>query len=139
MIRQRAGLPPATYFSGGKLAWLLEHVDGLRAAAESGEALFGTIDTWLLWNLTGGPDGGRHLTDVTNASRTMLMDLETLDWDDELLGFFGVPRSMLPHDRAVDRRRALRPHPGRRPVRRRGDRSAASSATSRPRWSARSA
>lgn len=98
-IRHRAGLPPATYFSGGKLQWILEHVDGVREAAERGDALFGTADTWLLWHLTGGPDGGVHVTDVTNASRTMLMDLETLDWDDELLGFFGVPRAMLPEIR----------------------------------------
>jgi glycerol kinase len=96
VIRHKAGLPPATYFSGGKLQWILENVDGLRAAAESGEAIFGTIDTWLLWNLTGGPRGGVHVTDVTNASRTMLMDLETLDWDDELLSFFDIPRGMLP-------------------------------------------
>jgi glycerol kinase len=95
-IRHRAGLPPATYFSGGKLQWILDHVDGARQAAERGDALFGTADTWLTWHLTGGPDGGVHVTDVTNASRTMLMDLETLDWDDELLGFFGVPRAMLP-------------------------------------------
>ncbi|HJQ04711.1 MAG TPA: FGGY family carbohydrate kinase, partial [Nocardioides sp.] len=93
LIRHRAGLPPAPYFSGGKLQWLLENVSGLREAAERGDALFGTPDTWLLWNLTGGVDGGVHLTDVTNASRTMLMDLETLDWDDELLGIFGVPRA----------------------------------------------
>ncbi|SEG41392.1 glycerol kinase [Thermomonospora echinospora] len=96
VIRRKAGLPPATYFSGGKVQWLLENVDGLRAAAESGDALFGTIDSWLIWNLTGGTDGGVHVTDVTNASRTMLMDLETLDWDDELLSFFGIPRRMLP-------------------------------------------
>ncbi len=96
VIRSKAGLPPATYFSGGKLQWLLENVDGLRAAAERGDALFGTSDTWVIWNLTGGPAGGRHVTDVTNASRTMLMDLEKLDWDEELLGFFGVPRVMLP-------------------------------------------
>jgi glycerol kinase len=96
VIRRKAGLPPATYFSGGKLQWLLENVDGLRAAAERGDALFGTPDTWVVWNLTGGPHGGRHVTDVTNASRTMLMDLESLDWDEELLGFFGVPRAMLP-------------------------------------------
>ncbi|MBK8756568.1 MAG: glycerol kinase GlpK [Actinomycetales bacterium] len=96
VIRSKAGLPPAPYFSGGKLQWLLENVDGLRAAAERGDALFGTPDTWVIWNLTGGPDGGRHVTDVTNASRTMLMDLQTLAWDDELLGFFGVPRAMLP-------------------------------------------
>ncbi|MFC4060845.1 glycerol kinase GlpK [Planomonospora corallina] len=96
VIRRKAGLPPATYFSGGKIQWILENVDGVRAAAEAGDALFGTTDTWLLWNLTGGPHGGVHVTDVTNASRTMLMDLETLDWDDELLSFFGVPRAMLP-------------------------------------------
>ncbi len=99
VIRQRAGLPPATYFSGGKLQWILENVDGARAAAERGDVLFGTPDTWVLWHLTGGPDGGVHVTDVTNASRTMLMDLETLDWDEELLGFFGVPRAMLPQIR----------------------------------------
>jgi glycerol kinase len=96
VIRQRAGLPPAAYFSGGKLQWMLENVEGLREAAESGRAAFGTTDTWLLWNLTGGRDGGAHVTDPTNASRTMLMDLETLQWDDELLGFFGIPRAMLP-------------------------------------------
>ena len=95
-IRHKAGLPPATYFSGGKLQWLLENVDGLRESAERGDALFGTPDTWVVWNLTGGPDGGVHATDVTNASRTMLMDLETLEWDDELLALFGVPRAMLP-------------------------------------------
>jgi glycerol kinase len=99
VIRQKAGLPPATYFSGGKIQWILENVPGVREAAERGDALFGTTDTWLLWNLTGGTDGGVHITDVTNASRTMLMDLETLDWDDELLGFFGVPRQMLPQIR----------------------------------------
>ncbi|MEO6413132.1 MAG: glycerol kinase GlpK, partial [Pedococcus sp.] len=96
IIRERAGIPPAAYFSAGKVQWILENVDGARAAAESGDAIFGTIDTWLLWNLTGGSEGGVHVTDVTNASRTMLMDLKTLDWDDELLGFFGIPRSMLP-------------------------------------------
>jgi glycerol kinase len=99
IIRHRAGLPPATYFAGGKLAWILREVDGLRRDAERGDAIAGTMDTWLLWNLTGGPGGGVHLTDVTNASRTMLMDLETLDWDDELLGFFDVPRAMLPEIR----------------------------------------
>ncbi|WP_328615915.1 glycerol kinase GlpK [Amycolatopsis sp. NBC_00355] len=96
VIRRKAGLPPATYFSGGKLQWILENVDGVREAAEAGDALFGTTDSWLIWNLTGGPDGGVHVTDPTNASRTMLMDLETLDWDDELLSFFDVPRRMLP-------------------------------------------
>jgi glycerol kinase len=96
VIRQKAGLPPATYFSAGKVQWILENVDGVRAAAERGDAVFGNTDSWLTWNLTGGVEGGLHVTDVTNASRTMLMDLETLDWDDELLGFFGIPRSMLP-------------------------------------------
>jgi glycerol kinase len=96
VIRRKAGLPPATYFSGGKLRWLLDHDATLRADAERGDALFGTVDTWLLWNLTGGPAGGAHVTDVTNASRTMLMDLRTLDWDDELCAILGVPRAMLP-------------------------------------------
>ncbi|MEU6700611.1 glycerol kinase GlpK [Pseudonocardia sp. NPDC046786] len=99
VIRRRAGLPPATYFSGGKIQWILENVDGVREAAENGDAIFGNTDTWVIWNLTGGTQGGRHVTDVTNASRTMLMDLETLDWDDELLGFFGIPRRMLPEIR----------------------------------------
>ena len=96
VIRQKAGLPPAPYFSGGKIQWIFENVDGVREAAERGDALFGNTDAWLLWHLTGGLDGGVHVTDVTNASRTMLMNLETLDWDDELLGFFGIPRQMLP-------------------------------------------
>ncbi|MDN3358260.1 glycerol kinase GlpK [Actinomadura sp. DC4] len=96
VIRTKAGLPPATYFSGGKIQWILENVDGVREAAEAGDAVFGNTDTWLLWNLTGGAAGGVHVTDPTNASRTMLMNLETLDWDDELLSFFNVPRSMLP-------------------------------------------
>jgi glycerol kinase len=96
VIRQKAGLPPATYFSGGKIQWILENVDGAQAAAERGDAIFGNTDTWLLWHLTGGTRGGVHVTEPTNASRTMLMNLETLDWDDELLGFFGIPRQMLP-------------------------------------------
>ncbi|QBS43369.1 glycerol kinase GlpK [Nocardia sp. CS682] len=95
-IRHKAGLPPATYFSGGKLRWILDNVPGVAEAAERGEAIFGTTDSWLLWNLTGGVDGGVHVTDPTNASRTMLMNLETSDWDDELLSIFGIPRSMLP-------------------------------------------
>jgi glycerol kinase len=99
VIREKAGLPPATYFSGGKIAWILENVPGVRTDAENGNAIFGNTDSWLLWNLTGGPDGGVHVTDVTNASRTMLMNLETLDWDDELLGFFDIPRVMLPQIR----------------------------------------
>jgi glycerol kinase len=96
LIRQKAGIPPSTYFAGGKLAWMLRNVDGLRSAAQAGDALFGTMDSWVLWHLTGGTDGGRHLTDVTNASRTMLMDLTTLDWDDELLDLLDIPRSLLP-------------------------------------------
>jgi glycerol kinase len=96
IIRHRAGLPPAPYFAGGKLNWILDNVDGVREAAGRGEAIFGTVDSWLVWNLTGGTDGGRHVTDVTNASRTMLMDLQTLDWDEELLGFLDVPAEMLP-------------------------------------------
>jgi len=97
--RSKVGLPLATYFSGPKMKWLLDNVQGLRAAAERGEAVFGTIDTWVIWNLTGGPDGGAHITDVTNASRTMLMDLETLDWDDEILEILQIPRHMLPEVR----------------------------------------
>ena len=96
IIRRKAGLPPATYFSGGKLQWILENVEGVRADAEKGDALFGTPDSWVTWQLTGGTRGGVHVTDVTNASRTMLMNLETLDWDDELLSFFSIPRQMLP-------------------------------------------
>ncbi|NMM25193.1 MAG: glycerol kinase GlpK [Phycicoccus sp.] len=99
VIRQKSGLPPATYFSGGKIQWILENVPGVRADAEAGEALFGNTDSWVMWNLTGGVRGGVHVTDVTNASRTMLMNLETLDWDDELLGFFDIPRAMLPQIR----------------------------------------
>ncbi|MFL6045987.1 MAG: glycerol kinase GlpK [Propionibacteriaceae bacterium] len=118
VIRHRAGLPPATYFAGGKLQWILENVAGVGAAAERDQAIFGTTDSWLLWNLTGGIDGGQHITDVTNASRTMLMDLETLDWDSELLGFFGIPPTMLPkivpssHATAYQRTRADGPFGG---------------------------
>ena len=90
------GLPLATYFAGSKIAWILENVAGAREAAEAGHLLFGTTDTWVLWNLTGGVDGGVHVTDVTNASRTMFMDLETLEWRDDILADFGVPRSMMP-------------------------------------------
>ena len=100
LIRHRAGLPPATYFAGGKIQWILENVDGVREAAEAGDAIFGTTDSWLIWNLTGGTDGGVHVTDVTNASRTMLMDLETCEWDDELIGLFDIPRAMLPEIRS---------------------------------------
>jgi glycerol kinase len=93
-FREKTGLPLATYFSGPKVRWLLDRVPGLRERAEEGEVLFGTIDSWLIWNLC-----GRHVTDVTNASRTMLMDLNTREWDDELLSAFGVPRAMLPEIR----------------------------------------
>ena len=96
VIRRKAGLPPATYFSGGKIQWILENIDGVREAAERGEAVFGNTDSWVIWNLTGGVNGGVHVTDPTNASRTMLMNLETLDWDEELLSFFRIPRQMLP-------------------------------------------
>ncbi|SIN69974.1 glycerol kinase GlpK [Agromyces cerinus] len=95
-FKQQVGLPLATYFSGTKIVWILENVPGAREKAEAGDLLFGTTDTWVLWNLTGGVDGGVHATDVTNASRTMFMDLETLAWDDEILAAFGVPKSMLP-------------------------------------------
>ncbi|MEE9507643.1 MAG: glycerol kinase GlpK [Anaerolineales bacterium] len=98
-FREKVGLPLATYFSGPKIKWLLDNVDGLRAKAERGDALFGNIDTWLIWNLTGGTEGGAHLTDVTNASRTMLMDLETMKWDGEILKTLGIPRTMLPEIR----------------------------------------
>jgi glycerol kinase len=99
-FREKTGLPLATYFSGSKISWILDNVDGARARAENGELLFGTPDTWLLWNLTGGPDGGVHATDVTNASRTLLLNLDTMAWDDDLLAAFGVPRAMLPEIRS---------------------------------------
>jgi glycerol kinase len=95
-FRAKTGLPLTTYFSGLKIRWILDHVPGIRARAEAGDVLFGNIDTFLLWNLTGGPEGGLHLTDCTNASRTQLMNLETLAWDRELLDAFGIPEEMLP-------------------------------------------
>jgi glycerol kinase len=95
-FRAQTGLPLATYFSGPKIKWLLDNVPGLRAAAERGEAVFGNMDSWIIWNLTGGVSGGAHVTDVTNASRTLLMNLRTLDWDDEILRILGIPRRMLP-------------------------------------------
>ncbi|MFS0733477.1 glycerol kinase GlpK [Microbacterium sp. 1P10UB] len=94
------GLPLATYFSGTKIVWILENVDGAREKAEAGDLIFGTTDTWVLWNLTGGIDGGVHATDVTNASRTLFMDLETLQWRDDILADFGVPKSMMPEIRS---------------------------------------
>ena len=95
-FRAQTGLPLATYFSGLKLHWLLENVPGAPAKAEAGEALFGTVDCWLVWNLTGGPRGGVHVTDVTNASRTQLMNLASCEWDETLLSAFGIPRACLP-------------------------------------------
>src|ERR1700759_2228288 len=94
--RQAVGLPLSTYFSGPKIKWILDNVDGARKRAEDGELAFGNMDTWVLWNLTGGKDGGVHATDVTNASRTMLMNLETLDWHEPSLDLLGIPKSMLP-------------------------------------------
>ncbi len=99
MIRQRTGLPVATYFSGPKIRWILDNVPGAREKAERGEILFGTVDTWAIWNLTGGPSGGLHVTDVTNASRTLLFDLRALRWDDELLALMGIPAAILPEVR----------------------------------------
>ena len=99
-FKETVGLPLATYFSGTKIGWILENVDGARERAEAGDLLFGTTDSWVLWNLTGGTDGGVHATDVTNASRTMFMDLATLEWRDDILETFGVPRSMMPEIRS---------------------------------------
>ncbi|MCU1479216.1 MAG: glpK [Subtercola sp.] len=99
-FKQIVGLPLATYFSGTKIVWILENVDGAREAADAGDLIFGTTDSWVLWNLTGGVDGGVHATDVTNASRTLFMDLETLEWRDDILEAFNVPKSMLPEIRS---------------------------------------
>ena len=99
-FREKCGLPLATYFSGPKVRWILDNVAGAREAAEAGDVVFGNIDTFLTWWITGGPNGGVHITDVTNASRTMLMNLKTLDWDDEILGIMGIPRQMLPEIRS---------------------------------------
>ncbi|MHB8393168.1 MAG: glycerol kinase GlpK [Candidatus Dormibacteria bacterium] len=95
-FQAKVGLPLATYFSGPKVRWILDNVPGVRAKAENGDVVFGNIDSWCIWNLTGGVNGGLHITDVTNASRTMLMDLKTLQWDDEILGVMGIPKAMLP-------------------------------------------
>ncbi len=95
-FRDKTGLPIATYFAGPKVRWLLDQDDDLQHRAEAGELAFGTMDSWVIWNLTGGVDGGLHITDVTNASRTLLMNLRTLDWDDELLDAIGVPKGILP-------------------------------------------
>ena len=98
-FREKVGLPLSIYFSGPKIKWLLENVDGLREEAENGNAIFGNIDTWLIWNLTGGVDGGVHITDVTNAGRTMLMNLRSLEWDNEILEIMDIPKQMLPEIR----------------------------------------
>ncbi len=95
-IKQKTGLVIATYFSGTKIAWILENVEGARERAEAGDLLFGNTDTWLIWNLTGGVNGGKHITDYTNASRTMLFNLAATDWDDHLLERLNIPKSMLP-------------------------------------------
>jgi len=100
LFRKKTGLPLATYFSASKIVWILDNVEGARAAAEAGELAFGTPDTWVLWNLTGGVDGGVHATDVTNASRTLLMDLETCSWDKDLIAAWGIPASLLPEIRS---------------------------------------
>jgi len=98
--RAKTGLPLSTYFSGLKISWILNHVPGAREAAEAGELIFGNIDTFVIWNLTGGVNGGVHVTDITNASRTQLMDLKTLEWDDAILKDFGIPKTMLPEIRS---------------------------------------
>jgi glycerol kinase len=99
-FREKTGLPLSTYFSGLKLRWILQNVPGARERASNGDLLFGNMDTFLVWNLTGGPNGGVHVTDVTNASRTQLLNLKTLDWDSELLAVFEIPRTMLPSVRS---------------------------------------
>ncbi|MEU0470014.1 glycerol kinase GlpK [Amycolatopsis sp. NPDC006131] len=98
--RPKTGLPLATYFSGPKVKWILDNVDGARERAEAGDLVFGNMDTWTVWNMTGGPDGGVHVTDPTNASRTLLMDLDTLSWDEEIAADMGIPMSMLPEIRS---------------------------------------
>ncbi|MCX6086177.1 MAG: glycerol kinase GlpK [Caldiserica bacterium] len=99
-LRAKVGLPLATYFSGPKIKWILDNVAGAREKAEKGELYFGNMDCWVIWNVTGGVNGGVHVTDVSNASRTMLMNLETLDWDEEILKLMGIPRSVLPDIKA---------------------------------------
>jgi glycerol kinase len=96
LINKKTGLKVNTYFSASKIKWILDNIKGVREDAEKGEAIFGTIDTWILWNLTGGVRNGKHITEPTNASRTLLMNIDTLEWDDELLEIFSIPRTMLP-------------------------------------------
>ncbi|AGP59084.1 glycerol kinase GlpK [Streptomyces rapamycinicus] len=99
-FRRETGLPLASYFAGPKIRWLLDNVEGLRARAEAGDILFGTMDSWVIWNLTGGVNGGVHVTDVTNASRTLLMNLHTLDWDEKILASMDIPAAVLPRIRS---------------------------------------
>ncbi|GAA1906900.1 glycerol kinase GlpK [Streptantibioticus ferralitis] len=99
-FRRETGLPLASYFAGPKIRWMLDNVEGLRQRAEAGEILFGTMDSWVIWNLTGGPNGGVHVTDVTNASRTMLMNLQTLNWDERILSSMDIPAAVLPEIRS---------------------------------------
>ncbi len=99
-FRRETGLPLASYFAGPKIRWLLDNVEGLRERADRGELLFGTMDSWVIWNLTGGVDGGVHVTDVTNASRTLMMNLRTLSWEDKIVNSIGVPQSVLPEIRS---------------------------------------
>src|SRR3954466_2601749 len=94
--KDRVGLPLATYFAGPKVRWILDNVDGAKEKAEAGDLVFGNMDTWLIWNMTGGVDGGLHITDPTNASRTMIMDLDTLTWDESIAADMGIPMSMFP-------------------------------------------
>ncbi|MDZ5077817.1 glycerol kinase GlpK [Nesterenkonia sp. HG001] len=98
--KERVGLPLATYFAGPKIRWILDNVEGARERAEAGDLMFGTMDSWLVWNMTGGPNGGTHITDVTNASRTLLMNIDTLDWNEEICADMGIPMSMLPEIRS---------------------------------------
>lgn len=99
-LKPLCGLPLSPYFSAVKLRWMYDNVAKIKRSMDSGNCLFGTVDTWLIWNLTGGPNGGVHITDVSNASRTMLMNIETLKWDPTLIKFFGVPVSILPDIRS---------------------------------------
>ncbi|WP_043263641.1 glycerol kinase GlpK [Streptomyces sp. CT34] len=99
-FRRETGLPLASYFAGPKIRWLLDNVEGLRERAERGEILFGTMDSWVIWNLTGGVDGGHHVTDVTNASRTLLMNLHSLEWDEKILASLDIPAAVLPEIRS---------------------------------------
>ena len=134
-FRRETGLPLASYFAGPKIRWLLDNVEGLRERAERGDILFGTMDSWVIWNLTGGTDGGVHVTDVTNASRTLLMNLHTMQWDDKILQSMDIPAAVLPEIRSS----AEVYGNGARAASWTASRSPPRSATSRPRCSARPA